>query len=1052
MFFSRSTPEVIRKIEDYHNRPRTEASLNVIKSGKVSIFYSFNPATGAIAYEAVNDEDPSRYARFYLSPKGEIFDEGPRTDESTLYLVHALELYIYEHEKELAEKDPSLVAAIYERDLPDMEALLSLTPRQLERRSNIRKEFAAIFLDSPSSSQEANYVKKVGFHVEWSFTTSASYYGEPNFAVRLTLYDGNERLGIVRSNSAFLKCYEEGSAYALNNSLRIRTDREDFDRVSSDALQLFLSKTSFNGQCSFLTEHQLLELLSLLHDEHISLDEMGYTVGPRTETAGFRLTPKEAIAIYPKPDSQSAVYYSSTYLALFSRRDASCRIFHFPTRIAAKVFAFAYTHTDKDIELVKDLVKKHVDPAFALQPEQGSEQEEDPLSIELYVDLSDKGHLIFHTVCKLNGQEMAMEGLRDNLYCRNKLNEYAQRLAALGGVVNGSVKEQEGIVAFLTGEHGALRQCCHLYLSDALKAIAVKKDTRIQVDLAHHGGLLSLAITSPDFDERTLAELLSSYRKKRKFVLLGNTMVLLETKAIEEAASLQEEAGLKDALFSDALPFYDAFLLANKASSLSLNFSDFVKKAIEAIANFESTRLRLPEVLAPALRSYQLSAVKWMHTLASYGLSGILADDMGLGKSLESIAFLSSYPSKAPCLVLSPKSVTYNWANEVKKWNPEAKVTVISGGKAERKALISRIKKDRNKGIYVISYDSLRNDIELFESIEFGVILADEAQFIKNALSKKAKAVKSLAASCRFALTGTPIENSLSDLWSIFDFLMPGYLGGFEAFKRNYISLDSTHAREDLLKKITPFLLRRSKASVLKDLPPKTVETITLAMEDKQAAFYQASLAEAKKSLAQRMDVVSIFALLTKLREIAVDPSSFYEGFEEPSAKFEYVASLCQEVSGSDHKVVLFSSFTKVLDRLGEVLDEQGIAYSVIQGSTPAERRVELASAFNEGEEVKVMLVSLKAGGTGLNLIGADIVVHLDPWWNAAAEEQATDRAYRLGQTRPVTVYKLICHNSIEEKVLNLQEKKKDLSASLVKEGDALIKKLSPEDISYLLS
>ncbi len=1052
MFFSRSAPEMIRTIEDYHNRPRTEAALQAIKAGKCSIFYSFNPSTGNITYEAVNNEEPSHYARFLLSPKGEILEEGPGNEESTLYLVHALELYIYEFEKALGEKDPARVNSIYEKDLSDMEALLSLTPRQLERRANIRKEFADIFLDSPTSSNDANYDKKVAFHVEWSFTTSASYYGEQNFAVRLTLFDGNERLGIVRSNSAFLKCYEEGGAYALRNTLRILADREDFDRVSADALQFFISKTSFNGQSNFLTEHQLLELLSMLHDEHIYLDEMGYTVGSKTEVAGFRITPKETISIYPKPDSQSIVYYSSTYLAMFSRRDTSCHIFHFPTRVAAKIYSFVFTHTDKDVELVKDLVKKHVDPSLALRAEDGVEAEEDPLRIELYVDLSDKGHLIFRTVCKVNGDEQSMESLRENLYYRNKLNEYTSRLSALGGVVNGNVKEQESIVAFLTSDLTNLKATCYVYLSDALKAISVKKDTRIQVDLSQNQNFLSLAISSPDFDSDTLAEMLSSYKKKKKFILLGNTMVLLDTKEIEEAASLQEEAGLKDALNCDTLPFYDAFLLANKKSSLNLTFSDFVKKAIESISNFESTRLRLSEKLASSLRSYQVAAVKWMHTLSSYGLSGILADDMGLGKTLESIAFLSSYSSKAPCLVLSPKSVTYNWANEVSKWNPDAKVTVLSGGKAERKALISKIKKDKSKGIYVISYDSLRNDIELFEDIEFGVILADEAQFIKNALSKKAKAVKSLNAACRFALTGTPIENSLSDLWSIFDFLMPGYLGSFETFKKNYINLDSTYSREDLLKKITPFLLRRSKSSVLKDLPSKSVETITLAMEDKQAAFYEANLLQAKKQMEEKKDAFSIFPLLTKLREIAVDPSSFYDGFEEPSAKFDYVTSLCQEVNNSDHKVVLFSSFTKVLAHLGEILDEQGIAYSVIEGDTPAQKRVELASSFNDTDEVRVMLVSLKAGGTGLNLVGADIVVHLDPWWNAAAEEQATDRAYRLGQTRPVTVYKLICHNSIEEKVLNLQESKKDLSASLVKEGDALIKKLSADDISYLLS
>ncbi|MBR5750575.1 MAG: DEAD/DEAH box helicase, partial [Bacilli bacterium] len=341
----------------------------------------------------------------------------------------------------------------------------------------------------------------------------------------------------------------------------------------------------------------------------------------------------------------------------------------------------------------------------------------------------------------------------------------------------------------------------------------------------------------------------------------------------------------------------------------------------------------------------------------------------------------------------------------------------------------------------------------------------DEAQFIKNMHAKKTNAVKQINALHTIALTGTPIENSMADLWAIFDFLMPGYLDSFNIFKTRYILAgDQVKARGSLSRKITPFLLRRTKAEVLKDLPKKTTEIITLTMNDEARRYYDAVLVDTRNKIRQKREdptkgdkysekgLFSVLPLLTRLREICVDPSAFLDGFSEESAKMAYALSYITIAVEAGHKVLVFSSFTKVLDHLTILLRESGVKSFYIYGATEADDRLSMAESFNTKNDVNVMLVSLKAGGTGLNLHGADIVVHLDPWWNVAAEEQATDRAYRIGQKRPVSVVKLICHNSIEEKVIQLQENKRELYNQVIKSGDEAISKLNIEDIKFLLS
>jgi SNF2 family DNA or RNA helicase len=604
-------------------------------------------------------------------------------------------------------------------------------------------------------------------------------------------------------------------------------------------------------------------------------------------------------------------------------------------------------------------------------------------------------------------------------------------------------------LAFLKADLSKLKKVATLYLSDTLKRLVIRPLGKISLTLQSDIDMLSLSASCPEYSEEQLAAILSHYEKKHHFYRLGDSIISLDDPSLSSLAQVAKEMALDEKnLQRQQLPFYEALKLAAKQDkSLPVSLDDYLKKAMKDIRDFKQAPLALDPTLDKAMRPYQKDATRWMMILRQYHLSGILADDMGMGKTLESIAFLSLVSEEAPILIVAPKSVLFNWQAEFQKWLPSLRVVVLAGSKAEREAAIRSIPPE--KIAYVTSYDSLRNDLALYEGKHFAVALLDEGQYIKNAYAEKSKAVKAIDASSRFALTGTPIENNLNDLWSIFDFLMPDYLGDYQAFQTHYVKNEANATLRSL---ITPFLLRRSKEEYLKDLPKKSTQIITLSMGEEERTLYDATLLEAKNRLERGEQGVAILALLTKLRELCVDPSSFFSGMPALSSKLSYLLDAIKEAIEGGHKILLFSSFTKVLDHLRYLLDEEHIASYYINGDTEASLRLKIADSFNSSDEVKVLLVSLKAGGSGLNLQGADTVFHIDPWWNLAAEEQATDRAHRIGQTRPVTVFKLICHDTIEEKVIQLQDKKKALYHSVIAEGEEGITHLSVEDLLYLLS
>ena len=446
-----------------------------------------------------------------------------------------------------------------------------------------------------------------------------------------------------------------------------------------------------------------------------------------------------------------------------------------------------------------------------------------------------------------------------------------------------------------------------------------------------------------------------------------------------------------------------------------------------------------------------------MKTLSNYGFGGILADEMGLGKTIQMIAFLLSEKKEKgqePSLVIVPTSLVYNWEDEVKRFAPSLKTLVVVGTKEERNNLIDDVE---DYDLVITSYPLVRKDVEEYRAFTFRHCILDEAQHIKNHGSLNAKSVKNINAKKYFALTGTPMENSLSELWSIFDFLMPGYLLSHGKFSEKFekpIARDHDNAKlKDLNNHIKPFILRRLKKEVLKELPDKIEQKIVVEMTTEQKKLYLAYLQAIKGELDDEISTkgynkshIMILAGLTRLRQLCCHPSVFVEGYKGGSGKLDSLEEIVSEAIEGGHRILIFSQFTTMLGRIRELLESKKIHCLYLDGSTPVLERGELVRDFNRGVG-DVFLISLKAGGTGLNLTSADMVIHFDPWWNPAVEDQATDRAHRIGQENTVQVIKLITKGTIEEKIFQLQEKKKEMIDKVITEGETLISKLSEDEI-----
>lgn len=615
----------------------------------------------------------------------------------------------------------------------------------------------------------------------------------------------------------------------------------------------------------------------------------------------------------------------------------------------------------------------------------------------------------------------------------------------------------------LYGGLSQFRAVGEVFTTPAFDRLIMERPPRVSLGLSLRANLIQMDVRESDLSADELRAMLSAYRRRKRFHRLSDGRIAaLGEGDVAALGDMMRDLGVSaDALLDGGaeLPTYQAFYLDREYGDAVRDraFEDYLRCLDGSPAAAE-----VPASLAGTLRPYQAEGFRWLSRLASLGFGGILADEMGLGKTLQMIALVKSLRDSGQLggsvLVVCPASLVFNWADEFARFAPDVPMVPLEGSRVQREMLVERAEGESR--VIVASYDRVRIDGPQLARAEWGMVVLDEAQYIKNHATKTTRAVKRLAAPLRFALTGTPVENRLSELWSIFDFLMPGFLGSYERFRERYelgIIGEDGEAAARLRALIEPFVLRRRKAEVLIDLPAKFENIRYVPLSREQRRLYDGAeqrlredLNAQKRQNASRANrrghipdaeksAVEVLAELTRLRQIALDPALVFENYKGGAEKLGAIMELVDEAMEAGRKVLVFSQFTSYLDVLAAELDRRGIGHFAITGATPKRERVRLVNRFN-GDGTPVFLVSLKAGGTGLNLTGASVVVHADPWWNAAATDQATDRAHRIGQNREVDVCKVVAKGTVEERIVALQEAKRDLADSVIAatNGEAL--------------
>lgn len=660
----------------------------------------------------------------------------------------------------------------------------------------------------------------------------------------------------------------------------------------------------------------------------------------------------------------------------------------------------------------------------------------------------------------------ASRNFNDEIAVRVIFNKYMTRIDAIEGI--GYIEHsQDAMYEFLNTGFEELSQSCEMFVSEKFRKLQIRENVNISMGVKIENDLLEINFDTFDFPIDELQDVLKAYRMNKKYYRMKNSsFVNIEDSALHELSAILDGMHISEKEIQSGsikVPKYRALYLdksMKNSEMMKVDRDSTFKDIIRSIRNVEDSDYKVPASLKSILRNYQKAGFRWLKTMANYGFGGILADDMGIGKTLQVITLLEDEKIQNPksiSLVVCPSSLILNWQSEIEKFSKSLTNIIITGNIEERKALIHKCK---DYDVVITSYDYLKRDIEQYDDLQFTYQIIDEAQYIKNHNTKNAISVKQIQAKHRFALTGTPIENSLSELWSIFDFLMPGYLYSYSYFKKEYeypiVKDNDPLSLKELKHLVEPFILRRVKKDVLKELPEKVEHTMMIELDEESRKLYMANVALIRKDLAKNFkekgfdnSKIMILSMLTRLRQLCCDPRLLYENYPSVGNKINACMEYIETCKASGKKVLLFSQFTSLLSLIEKELKAREIDYYLLKGSTPKVQRQQYVNAFNV-DNTPVFLISLKAGGTGLNLTSAEVVIHFDPWWNVSAQNQATDRAYRIGQHNNVQVVKLIAKDTIEEKIMQLQEMKKDLSDSIIHLNDGIITSMSKEEIMDL--
>lgn len=849
---------------------------------------------------------------------------------------------------------------------------------------------------------------------------------------------------IIKDITEFLRQIDNKEYETFGKSLSMVLDINNFDEKSQKVIELFKNNYSFksntyNRRQKELDKYTFEKLLNIYKDSYLFIDKENYYISlEEVEFKGYINNnyilniPYEIFYI-----GENNIYIKNGHKIniLSPKEEFNAMKFLINSKgmnisYVLPLFKenFYYNHhnlIDIDSSIIDD---------FKISE----------LTINAYFDYDDK-EIIKNEEFYKDGNLVNKSDLdRNDLIKYNAYNNYLANI----GFIDNRIKDDSNIYKFFTMDFDELKKYANVYLSEELKNKNVIKITLPQIRIKYQNNIVDAIFEESVFTDEELYQILSGIKKRKKYVMLkGNRIVDITGDEATEFLELVDDFNLDIKHLSEPkqLPIYQ--VIKAFAHENSIEVDEYFKNMLDEIKDFKTKRYELPFINGK-LRGYQKEGFNFLKILSKYNLGGILADDMGLGKTLEIITLILSDITNSPSLIVCPKSLIFNWISEIERFSPGLKAISISGSMSERKRIISSIKNDE-KIIYISSYDSLRNDIELYSNINFNYIILDEAQYIKNVEAEKSKSVKKLIGMHKFALTGTPIENNIIDLWSIFEFLMPGYFEDVSSFKTKYLNDEEFTKKVSI--KIAPFILRRTKDEVLRDLPPKFEQIISCEMTKPQRKIYDALRLEASDAIASGAKSFDVLPYLTRLRQVCVDPKTFIENYEDGSGKMDYLKSIIESRIDDGKRILIFSSFVKALNIIEKMLVKLKIPYYILTGDTSLQTRKEYVESFNKNNDIKVFLISLKAGGTGLNLTGASVVVHMDPWWNVAAMDQATDRAHRIGQTKTVEVIKLVADDSIEQRVIQLQNQKKELIDSLISNSDESITNFNKEDLKFLL-
>lgn len=1039
MFLNKISPNTIDKAKSFIElySPQT---YDYLKGNNYRIFYFYDVAVNKLSYVGIckNMKDcylhlAEPYLAFSLTLDGEL-------DICDPYMSYPLFVYLIERESTLSQEEMS---KIYKEVYSINELVDGLTNAQAAQKIEDRKAFNEFISKIEKLQESEEEIEKTNnkLSVNLSFDYFETDYYENHLKFSILVID-NQKNYEIKDLCKFLNGFKQREEYSLSSKRKIILEPLSFISPYDRVLPLlanncvFIRKTKVSSH-NFPMENSL-QILDLLQDEPFDFNGKRIKINIE-EPASFHLDKDGVPHFTPILENNESIksYIGKNGIYIFDLKKPSISFHQFPSvemREAYKYFAnvgterFAYIQdifAEKLLPQLSSSLKKKKD---------NGKDETKPFEIALYLSLDENSNLNFKTIYYEKGKETKKI---ETTLGQSMKTAYLSLLSSLGGVENGTLKN-DAVVSFLNNDLSNLLNLVSFYCDERLKPNNITRSvTSLRLGAKMENGFLSLTLDSDKYSQEDLTNILQSFHQKKKYCLLKDGLVFLQGENLKEIATIFN----KDDLVVDGVPLYKLFSISS--SNISIDEDGACKNVLTSIRDFKDRPLNIESQINAKIRPYQKDGIKYLLSLHEFGFGGILADEMGLGKTLETIGYLVALEEKMPILVIAPKAVLYNWESEIHKFS-NLECVVIDANRDSREKIIKNINQDK-KVCYCISYDTFKRDEELFNDIKFSTIVLDEAQSIKNSLSRRHQSLLSLKAISRIALTGTPLENSPLDLWSIFDFLMPEYLGNEKDFEELLKNEGGDKRLATLLK---PFMLRRRKDDVLKDLPNKTESNLLISMNESERMIYLAYLDKARE--AQEKSSISVLASITRLRQLCVDPASFLENFPV-STKLLYAKDLLKETISNGHKAIVFSSFKTALLDLQSILEDDDIEVGLITGDTSGKDRLRLAEEFNTKDDIKVLLVSLKAGGVGLNLVGADTVIHLDPWWNPQVENQATDRVHRIGQTRPVTILRLIMKDTVEEKVLNLQEIKKDIYENII-EGNGGASSLSEEDIRYLLS